>query len=501
MIRYVRILIPTIVLMWVMVANAQQLLVRFPSKVLNEKISGKLYVFMSKTDHEPLNSVNFPLPVATTVMDISNLPADSIVILDLNAQSSYPVPFKQLEKGRYYAQAIFDRSHGFGIERTLSDRVGNLYSAPMQLLLEDNVDSTYSLVCNQLVREKEFGETTHTKRIKFRSTALSRFHDKDIFMNGALILPDTLLKNPSARLPIYIYIAGFGSSYLRFNGSDEAASVFTNDPRFIFLFLDGNSSNGHTAYANSDNNGPWGDALVKELIPAIEKQCHCNGYRYVHGHSSGGWSALYLQVMYPDFFQQCWASSPDSYDFRDFSGINIYEAGANVFYGKDDNLRPSALIGGEIPIAYVKTKADWEYLVPGEQFNSFNAVFSGKDTSGTYRQLWNPRTGTIDPVVAKEWRRFDLAFHIETHWKDLAGKIADKIFISVGEYDNFLLQGANRLFQKTIRDNKMKIRLGFYSGDHFTVTSDEKLQHDAKQYLNDNYSTWEQKYKVSVNSR
>lgn len=500
MIRYFRVMISAILLMGAMVVKAQQLLVKFPSTVVKEKISGKLYVFMSKTDNEPLNSINFPLPVATTVTDISNLSPDSALLLDLGAQSSYPVPFKKLERGRYFVQAIFDRSCEFGIERTLADRVGNVYSPPVQLLFDDNTDTTYSLICDKLVREKEFRETTHTRRIRFRSDVLSRFHGKDIFINGALVLPDTLLKHPSARLPVYIYIAGFGSSFLRFNGSDEAAGAFTNDPKFIFLFLDGSCSNGHTAYANSDNNGPWGDALVRELIPEIERKYHCNGYRYVHGHSSGGWSALYLQVMYPDFFQQCWASSPDSYDFRDFSGINIYEAGANVFYDKNGNLRPSALIGGEIPISYVKTRADWERLVPGEQFNSFNAVFSGKDTSGSCQQLWDPRTGAVDPVVADKWRRFDLSYYIETHWKDLAGKIADKVFISVGEQDNFLLQGANRLFQKTIRENKIKIRLGFYSGDHFTVTSNEKLLHDATQYLNDSYSAWE-RHKAGVNGR
>jgi len=27
---------------------------------------------------------------------------------------------------------------------------------------------------------------------------------------------------------------------------------------------------GHSVYANSDNNGPWGDALIKEFIPALE---------------------------------------------------------------------------------------------------------------------------------------------------------------------------------------------------------------------------------------
>ena len=60
------------------------------------------------------------------------------------------------------------------------------------------------------------------------------------------------------------------------------------------LFLDGNCSWGHSTYANSDNNGPWGDAFVNEFLPALEKKYRCNGARFLAGHSSGGWSALWL---------------------------------------------------------------------------------------------------------------------------------------------------------------------------------------------------------------
>ena len=51
---------------------------------------------------------------------------------------------------------------------------------------------------------------------------------------------------------------------------------------------------GHSVFADSANTGPWGQALIEEIIPYLDAELHGAGAakRYVTGISSGGWSSL-----------------------------------------------------------------------------------------------------------------------------------------------------------------------------------------------------------------
>ena len=131
--------------------------------------------------------------------------------------------------------------------------------------------------------------------------------------------------------------------------------ALTDSIEAIIVYLDGNCRLGHSVYANSDNNGPWGDALVKEFIPELEKQYRCDGARLLRGHSSGGWTVLWLQTHYPSVFTACWSSSPDPVDFRDFQKINLYE-GENLYYAKDSSLRMVATVAGRFPWVSMKAR-------------------------------------------------------------------------------------------------------------------------------------------------
>ncbi|MFM8872344.1 MAG: alpha/beta hydrolase-fold protein, partial [Phycisphaerales bacterium] len=69
---------------------------------------------------------------------------------------------------------------------------------------------------------------------------------------------------------------------------------------------------------DSAANGPRARALVEEFIPALERQFRLvrrPEARIVTGHSSGGWSALWLQLTHPETFGACFPSTPDPVDF------------------------------------------------------------------------------------------------------------------------------------------------------------------------------------------
>ena len=51
--------------------------------------------------------------------------------------------------------------------------------------------------------------------------------------------------------------------------------------------------------------GPWGDAIMHELLPFIESKFRGIGEgwaRFCYGGSTGGWESLAAQLMYPDEF-------------------------------------------------------------------------------------------------------------------------------------------------------------------------------------------------------
>src|SRR6202043_214203 len=99
---------------------------------------------------------------------------------------------------------------------------------------------------------------------------------------------------------------------------------------------------------NSANNGPYGDAIMNELIPYVESHFRIIKKPYARvltGGSTGGWESLALQLFHPDFFGGTWTLCPDPVDFRRYQLVDIY---------KDEN---AFVIGpGYIPD---RTPEDW----------------------------------------------------------------------------------------------------------------------------------------------
>ncbi len=72
---------------------------------------------------------------------------------------------------------------------------------------------------------------------------------------------------------------------------------------------------------NSENVGPYGDAITYELVPYLEKTFRGLGpwARGMMGGSTGGWESLAAQVFYPEEYDGAVACCPDPIDFRAYS--------------------------------------------------------------------------------------------------------------------------------------------------------------------------------------
>ena len=107
---------------------------------------------------------------------------------------------------------------------------------------------------------------------------LYRSYKRTTTINAAILLPKEYYDQPERKFPVLYWISGYGGDYHNYSGKSDPSLPIDTTP-CIRVYLDGNCSLGHCVYANSDNNGPVGDAFAYEFIPELDKRFRTNGAR------------------------------------------------------------------------------------------------------------------------------------------------------------------------------------------------------------------------------
>jgi Putative esterase len=459
----------------------QKFTVSYTTASSHENFSGKVFLYLSKEGKDPKDAMVGVEVFPCYATSVKNIKPNEKVLFD-DAAVSYPVALSDIERGEYNVQAVWDKNSG---GRSISNSPGNIYNVPVKLKLTKTRNQVFNIVCNEVIKEPSFIETQYIKEIKTPSALLTTFYKRATTVDAAVLLPKEYYEQATRKFPVLYWVSGYGGDYHSFSGTKVTSQPIDTTP-CIRVFLDGNCSLGHSVYANSDNNGPWGDALTKELIPAIEQKYRCNAARLLTGHSSGGWTVLWLQTHYPEIFTACWSSSPDPVDFKSFQQIDLY-TDKNMFYGKDSSLRMGGTVAGRFPWISMKNMYAMENVISrGEQMHSFDAVFSTRNSDGTPRPLCNSHTGDIDTGTVKHWKNYDLSLYLRTNWDRLKPTLDGKVRVSVGNQDNFLLNFAVHLLDDEMKKLNAKFIFAYYPGDHFTVSTPE--------YRTNGYQFLQQKY-------
>ena len=467
----------------------QQFSVSYSKGAFDKPFSGKVFLYLNKDNREPRSGAVGIESFPCFAIDVKNVQPGQEVVFDDKA-ISYPAVLSDLERNEYYVQAVWDRDLG---GRAIAESPGNIYSKTIKVKLTKDLKKVFSIQCTEVIPQQDFKDTKFVKELKVESPLLSAFHQRSFSLGAAVILPKSYYEQPQRKYPVIFTVFGYGGDYHTRSG-DTILRSSLDSLETITVYLDGNCRLGHSVYANSDNNGPWGDALVKEFIPELEKQYRCDGARLLRGHSSGGWTVLWLQTHYPTTFTACWSSSPDPVDFRDFQKINLYE-GDNLYYAKDSSLRMVATIAGRFPWASMKQDCQMEYVVyRGEQMHSFDAVFSAKGTDGNPEAICDPMTGEVNKKVFEHWKNYDISLYLRTNWDKLQKDLYGKIRVSVGEQDNFYLNSAVHLLDSEMKKLNTGFVFEYYPGDHFTVFSPE-YRKAADHFLVTKYLQWQKENK------
>lgn len=440
--------------------------VSFPSNVFAGPFSGRVVVYLSKQSQNPRMGPDWMNPEPMFSAPFHGISAGQVMVISDRNATCFPAGLSKVD-GDYFVQAVVDRNLG---GRAIGGSEGNLFSTSTKVHFEAGSNQEVPIVCDQVVPPATFVETETVKVFKVRSALLSKFYGRPTEIKAAVALPDPSVTK-GAKLPVVYEIPGFGGSYTNFSGSRQRINTSRNGQSFIHVLLDPNVPTGHCVFADSANNGPWGKALTTEFIPAFERKFPAiakPSARLLRGHSSGGWSSLWLQVAYPSIFGGVWSTSPDMVDFHHCQTIDIYAPGANAFFSSNGTKVPIAREGDK-PILYFKDFSDMEAPIRGEQLGSFNAVFSPRGEDGQPKSMWDPATGAVRPDVAQTWMKYDISLILRTNWKTLGPKLKGKIHIYCGDLDTFYLDSAVRALQDQMKTLGSDATIEIVPGNHFTM--------------------------------
>lgn len=387
---------------------------------------------------------------------------------------AYPHAIDQLPAGEYWVQALLDRDHSYAYSgRGEGDVLSQVVKitlpatgAPVTLALDTVLPARRSYWERPDGKPMFSDETraiveARVKPFAFDSKALAAFSGRPTPLRGFVLTPPDYDKE-KRRYPVVYFTHGFQGSMPSL--ADSAAGVLSQTgnkrmPPMIWVFLDQSLPTGTHEFADSANNGPWATALTQELLPEIDRLYRTDrkAGRFLMGHSSGGWAALWLQVNYPKLFRGAFATSPDFLDFTGFGTLDLTDSHA------------------------VKTDLAMEQMeeVLGEyggQMQSFEWVFSPRGADGRPMRLYDRRSGKVDRAVADYWlAHYDLSRIVRQRWPAQKADLNGKLHIYVGAKDEFQLDAGVRKFEAALQDVAAKASIQYVPGKgHFDLYAEGK---------------------------
>jgi len=415
--------------------------------------TGRVYVALAPEEGygEPRQAMHAwvdPPPVYS--VDVTGLAPGEAVVLDAGSLA-HPAPMTELEAGTYRVQAIArvnpdSPKPGLG--------AGDLISEVMTVELDPEAGWDVALRLTDAVEAQVHEDTARVRWVEMVSPRLSEFHGREVTMKAGVLLPPGFDQRTDERFPVVYMVTGFGGDHTFVRSLEQSGlTASATGLEAIWVVPDASCFRGHSVFANSANNGPWGDALVYDLIPMIEEEYRGAGaeHRYTTGVSSGGWSSLWLQLAYPEEFAGCWSHVPDPVELHAFQTVDVY-GGDNMYEYEDGSERPIARRNGEVMITARDFVARETVLGPGGQIHSFEAVWSPRMEDGTPRLLFDRETGELDPVTAESWKPYDIALKVREEWDAIGPKLGGKVHVYGGSEDNFYLELAVPALQEAFAE-------------------------------------------------
>lgn len=455
--------------------------VSFPAAAHAGPITGRVYVAISKTnDRAPIQQTD-TTGVPLFGVNVDQLAPGASATIDATTLG-YPVrSLRDLPAGDYWAQAFvnvytkFARADGHTVwlhqdqweGQNWKISPGNISGTPVQIHWDPNASAPIALTAANVIPPIAPAVDTETvKYLKIQSAILTKWWGQPMFLGAIVTLPDGYAAHPNVKYPInYVqghFPRGGGGGGARGRGAAPATPTGPQ-PRMINVQLQHPSPYYDDSYGvNSANNGPYGDAIMNELLPEIETKFRVirePWARMLSGGSTGGWISLAHQIFYPDFYGGVFSTCPDGVDFRYHQIVNVYnDDNAYVIdrgwmqIERPNQRRPDGNIQS------MMKDENWFELVQGDksrsggQWDIWEATYGPVGADGYPQRIWDKQTGKINKDVAAYWKEhYDLRNILETNWKTLGPKLAHKLNVYVGDADSYFLNMGVHMLDEFLR--------------------------------------------------
>jgi hypothetical protein len=484
-------------------ASGPAFAISFSPDAAGMALDGRLILILSKDDDdEPRFQVRPGIrAVQIFGVNVDGMSPGQDIILDESVFGYPHDSLAELPAGEYFVQALlhkydtFTLSNGKTVKLPMdqgegqqwAESPGNIYSEP-RMLQVGPASTPIRIIMDKVIEPVEPpADTDYIKHVKIKSTMLSEFWGRDMYLGAHVLLPAGYDEHPEAKYPLAVFHGHFPADFSGFRteppdedleceqGGDvicynrirqEEAYDFYQKwtgpdfPRMLIIQIQHANPYYDDSYAvNSANLGPYGDAITYELIPYIEEQFRGIGEgwaRFLYGGSTGGWEAFGVQVLYPDEFNGTFAACPDSLDFRHYSAVNIYDD-ENAYRMEGDFTtveRPAYRdYLGNISVT-MEDENHMELVIgdkgrSGGQWDIWEAIYSPMGEDGYPMRIWDKKTGEINRDVAAHWKEnYDMRHILERDWETLGPRLEGKLHVMVGDMDNFHLNNAVYLLEE-----------------------------------------------------
>ena len=491
-------------------ATGPRFAIRFSADQSQAPLDGRLLLMISSIDREEprFQIVDGPAAQIAFGVDANGWKPGEDATIGAGVLG-YPVrDLSQVPAGTYTVQALlhkyetFPRKDGHTVKLPM-DRgegqqwnlaPGNVYSTPQRIQFDPAKRDVFTIALDKVIPPiADPPETKYIKHVKIQSAKLTEFWGRPMYLGAHVLLPEGFDTHPNARYPLVINHGHFPYTFDGFREEppdpnlecdyserfrldcynriqQEHAYQFYRDwtgpdfPRFLIIEIQHANPYYDDSYAvNSENLGPYGDAITYQLLPYIEQQFRGIGQgwaRFMYGGSTGGWEAMGAQVFYPDDYNGAWIACPDPIDFRAYTVVNLYED-TNAYY-LDSPWKKTPRPGMRNYLGHVSTTLEEMNLRElvlgdktrsGQQWDIWEAVFSPVGPDGYPKRIWDKKTGAIDKAVAEYWKEhYDLSYILRRDWeKGLGEKLRGKLHLYVGDMDNYSLNNAVYLVEEFLK--------------------------------------------------
>lgn len=494
--------------------------ISFTKELSDHAHDGRLLLMLANNNaSEPRFQINDGLSTQLIFgIDVDGMQPGQEIVIDESAFGYPKQNVKDIPAGDYYVQALINRYETFNLKtghkvklppdqgegQHWESKPGNFYSKPVKVNIDPAKGQSIRIIMDQKIPPvKEPKDTKYIRHIKVQSKLLSEFWGRPVFLGAHVLLPHGFDDHPDARYPLMIFHGHFPNDFGGFSETPPDPNMDTTDyidrfgiygynkfqkqeaydfykqwtdknfPRFLIIEIQHANPYYDDSYAvNSANLGPYGDAIMKELLPEIEKQFRGIGQgwaRFTYGGSTGGWEALAAQMFYPDEFNGCFAACPDPVDFRAYCLVNIYKDKNAYWYDAPFKKLPKPSHRNYLgQIQSTMEESNYFELAlgtksrSGQQWDIWEAVYSPQGDDGYPKRIFDKLSGEIDTTVAAYWKEnYDLRYILERDWATLGPKLQGKIHLYCGDMDNYYLNNAVYLMEDFLK----KTNNPFYNGE------------------------------------